>query len=238
MEKQEQIVEMFNEIAPTYDKANRFISFGIDTSWRKKAVKIVLEKFRLKSIKIADVACGTGDMIGVWQEFAPKFDVKIEKLLGIDPSVGMLDVAKKRFPDLEFIVAKADNTTLNNDFVDILSISYGIRNVVERAKALKEFNRVIKNGGYVVILEFTKRQNSGFVDNVRDFYISKILPKIGAFISKNRAAYEYLPNSIGNFLDKKSFVEELRCAGFEPEIVQGFSFDVSTLFVAKKVKEI
>ena len=67
MEKQEQIVEMFNGIAPTYDKANRFISFGIDTSWRKKAVKIVLEKFRLKSIKIADVACGTGDMIGVWQ---------------------------------------------------------------------------------------------------------------------------------------------------------------------------
>lgn len=236
MEKQEKIVEMFNEIAPTYDKANRVISFGIDTSWRKTAVKLVLEKFRKKSVQIADVACGTGDMMSIWQEFAPNFETTIEKIIGIDPSVGMTEIAKQKFPKSEFIIAKADETTLKAESIDILSISYGIRNVVERQKALAEFNRVLKMGGYLVVLEFTKLQNGGIISKTRDFYISKILPKIGGFISKNKEAYEYLPSSIGNFLDTDSFVKELANAGFAIEVARGFSFDVSTLFIAKKVR--
>ena len=236
MEKQEKIVEMFNEIAPTYDKANRVISFGVDTSWRKKACKMVLKKFKNQNIKIVDVACGTGDMMGTWANLAGDFGVKIDELIGVDPSTGMLEVAKEKFKDFKFITASATDTTLPSEQADILSISYGIRNVVEIDKALVEFNRVLKNGGYLVVLEFTKNTKGGFVFGIRDFYVNKILPKLGGFVSKNKEAYEYLPNSIGSFLDSDEFKTKLENSGFEVEISKGFSFDVTTLFVAKKVR--
>ena len=236
MEKQEKIVEMFNEIAPTYDKANRVISFGVDVSWRKKAVRAVLKKFKNQNIKIVDVACGTGDMMGTWANLAGDFSVKIDEIIGIDPSTGMLEVAKEKFKDFKFITASATETTLQSGSADILSISYGIRNVVELDKALVEFNRVLKIGGYLVVLEFTKSSKKSLVFRARDFYVNKILPSLGGFVSKNKEAYEYLPNSIGNFLDTAEFKQKLENSGFEVEISKGFSFDVTTLFVAKKVR--
>ena len=238
MEKQEKIIKMFDEIAPTYDKANRAISLGVDTSWRKAGVSATLEYLRGKSVKIADIACGTGDMIKIWEDLAPKFDVLIDRITGIDPSVGMLAVAKEKFKNHTFITATATETTLPSKSVDIVSISYGIRNVVELDRALCEFNRIIAPGGFVVVLEFTKAQNGGFVFKMRDFYVSKILPLIGGAISKNREAYEYLPSSIGTFLDTASFKQKLINSGFEPLVIKGFSFDVSTLFIAKKVRDV
>ncbi|OUT13307.1 bifunctional demethylmenaquinone methyltransferase/2-methoxy-6-polyprenyl-1,4-benzoquinol methylase [Campylobacter concisus] len=238
MQKQEKIVDMFNQIAPTYDVANRVLSLGVDVSWRKFACRYMLEIFKNKSINIVDVACGTGDMMGLWSEISKEFGVEIKSLTGIDPSSGMLKEAMAKFPNFKFIEAYADNTTLASGEAQILSISYGIRNVVERKAALREFNRVLALNGYVVVLEFTKRQKKGFITALRDFYLSKILPKIGGFISKNKEAYEYLPSSIENFLDAKSFCDELVEAGFEIELCKGFSMDISTLFIAKKVREI
>jgi len=238
MQKQEKIVDMFNQIAPTYDVANRVLSLGVDVSWRKFACRYMLEIFKEKSINIVDVACGTGDMMGLWSEISKEFGVEVKSLTGIDPSSGMLKEAKAKFPNFKFIEAYADNTTLASGEAQILSISYGIRNVVERKAALREFNRVLALNGYVVVLEFTKRQKNGLITSLRDFYLSKILPKIGGFISKNKEAYEYLPSSIENFLDAKSFCDELAEAGFEIELCKGFSMDISTLFIAKKVREI
>ena len=238
MQKQEKIVDMFNQIAPTYDVANRVLSLGVDVSWRKFACRYMLEIFKERSINIVDVACGTGDMMGLWSEMAKEFGVEIKSLTGIDPSSGMLKEARTKFPNFKFIEAYADNTTLASGEAQILSISYGIRNVVERKAALREFNRVLAPDGYVVVLEFTKRQKKGLITSLRDFYLSKILPSIGGFISKNKEAYEYLPSSIENFLDAKSFCDELVEAGFEIELCKGFSMDISTLFIAKKVKEI
>ena len=238
MQKQEKIVDMFNQIAPTYDVANRVLSLGVDVSWRKFACRYMLEIFKNKSINIVDVACGTGDMMGLWSEISKEFGVEVKSLTGIDPSSGMLKEARAKFPNFKFIEAYADNTTLAGGETQILSISYGIRNVVERKAALREFNRVLASDGYVVVLEFTKRQKKGFITSLRDFYLSKILPSIGSFISKNKEAYEYLPSSIENFLDAKSFCDELVEAGFEIELCKGFSMDISTLFIAKKVKEI
>ena len=237
MQNQDKIINMFNEIAPTYDKANKILSFGIDASWRSSACDLVLKNFK-STLNIADVACGTGDMIKAWKSSAKKANLTIEKITGIDPSKEMLKVAKEKLPECEFIEAKADEMSLNSNTQDIVSISYGIRNVVARTQALREFNRVLKVGGYLVVLEFTKRDKNGLIAKIRDFYLHNILPIIGGLISKNKEAYEYLPKSIEGFLDSNEFCRELQDNGFKIVIVKGFSMDISTMFIAKKVKNI
>ncbi|EPT5774274.1 ubiquinone/menaquinone biosynthesis methyltransferase, partial [Campylobacter coli] len=152
-----------------------------------------------------------------------------------DPSEGMLNIAKQKFPNIEFIEAGAQELPLQSESVDIVSISYGIRNVVERKKALREFSRVLKQDGIFVVLEFTKREKGGFVASCRDFYLKNILPSLGGMISKNKSAYEYLPNSIEGFLSKEEFIAELKQVGFEMLEFKSFSFGVSSMFIAKKV---
>ncbi|MDR0467779.1 MAG: bifunctional demethylmenaquinone methyltransferase/2-methoxy-6-polyprenyl-1,4-benzoquinol methylase UbiE [Campylobacteraceae bacterium] len=234
-DKQEKIIDMFNEIAPTYDRANRILSMGIDISWRKKACSITYNNYNKQEIKlIADIACGTGDMMNYWQKEATKKEIKIEKILGIDPSFGMVEVAKKKFPDFNFVISNATDIPLENESVDILSISYGIRNVVERQKAFFEFARVIKKGGYVVILEFTKDDKKGIISSLKRFYLNKVLPFIGGLISKNYKAYRYLPDSIEGFLTSSMLQKELNIAGFETEYAKSFSMNICTLIIAKK----
>jgi len=173
-------------------------------------------------------------MMAYWKKQAEKNGRKIGKLLGVDPSEGMVGVGKEKFPDFDFVISHATKIPLEDESADILSISYGIRNVVERTDAFKEFARVIKTGGYVVILEFTKDDKKGFFYGIKDFYMNKVLPKIGGFISKNKEAYEYLPNSIEGFLTSKMLQQELDDAGFTTEFVKSFSMDISTLVIAKK----
>lgn len=234
--KQKKIVEMFNNIAPTYDKANRVLSMGVDIQWRKKACDETFKRYNNEVSLIVDVACGTGDMMGYWQKQANKRGKQIGKLLGVDPSEGMVEVGRKKFPNFEFVISEATRLPIDTNSTDILSISYGIRNVVERQKAFEEFARVVKRGGYVVILEFTKdEKKSGLLYSIKDFYMNKILPKLGGYISKNQEAYEYLPNSIEGFLTSSMLVEELKIAGFKAEFVKSFSMDISTLIIAKKL---
>lgn len=236
MQDQEKIIQMFDQIAPSYDRLNRILSFGIDKSWRKYACELLVQKYINLKITIADIACGTGDMIKYWQDTANQFGANIVKIIGIDPSEKMLQIAQKKHKNASFVQAYAHETNLEEESCDIISISYGIRNVINRQEALNEFNRILKIGGYAVILEFTQRQKKGLVARIRDFYLGKILPKIGGFISRNPEAYEYLPNSIENFVSKETLREELLLAGFEVEILKSFSFDISTLFVARKVR--
>lgn len=234
-EKQKKIVQMFNEIAPTYDKANRILSMGIDISWRKKACDIAFKKYNQKNIpQIVDVACGTGDMMHFWNKEASKNSIEIEKIIGIDPSFGMIEVAKKKFPNFNFIISTATDIPLEDSTTDILSISYGIRNVVDRQKAFDEFARVVKKGGYVVILEFTKDNKQGILHTIKRFYINNILPFIGGIISKNYKAYKYLPDSIDGFLTSDMLQNELKNSGFKTEYVKGFSMNISTLLVARR----
>ncbi|MBL0686375.1 MAG: bifunctional demethylmenaquinone methyltransferase/2-methoxy-6-polyprenyl-1,4-benzoquinol methylase UbiE [Sulfurospirillum sp.] len=232
--RQKQIVEMFDNIAPTYDKTNRLLSMGIDISWRKSACDETYKRYKKDIDLIVDVACGTGDMMGYWKKQANKINRKIGKLVGVDPSCEMIKVAKKKFVQFEFIIGDAGTIPLKDKSADILSISYGIRNVIERKDAFKEFARVLKTGGYLVILEFTKDDKKGFFFKIKEFYINKLLPKIGGFISKNRDAYEYLPNSIDGFLTAKMIEKELDDTGFSTEFVKSFSMNISTLIIAKK----
>jgi len=233
--KQEKIVEMFDDIASTYDKANRVLSMGIDIQWRKKGCDKafeILEKKRLG--QITDVATGTGDLLIYWREQAEKNGVTIEKYVGIDPSVGMLEVAQKKVDFANFIEGKAQKLPVADQSTDVISISYGIRNVVDRVEALEEFYRALNPGGIVMILEFTKQDRSGMVDKVVDFGMKNILPKVGGFISKNYEAYKYLPDSIEEFLTTEMLSKELEEAGFEMKYTKSFSMGISTLLVAQK----
>ncbi len=235
MDKQEKIVSMFDEIAPTYDRANRVMSMGVDRSWRRKGCDKALEFYAKDHLDlIVDVACGTGDMMGYWKQRADRKKIGIEKIVGVDPSEGMVNVGREKFPDFEFSIARATELPLEDATADMLSISYGIRNVVEREAALQEFNRVLKPGAMVVILEFMKNENPSLLGKVRDTYMNKVLPKIGGFISRNKEAYEYLPNSIEGFLTVDGMQNELQHAGFEVLFTQSFSMDISTLIIARK----
>jgi len=235
IENQEKIVEMFDDIAPTYDRANRVLSMGIDRTWRKKACDLAYKLYGEDKIDlILDIACGTGDMMDYWMRRASRQDIKVEKILGVDPSNGMVDVAREKFPKFDYAISKATQIPAEDASADFLSISYGIRNVVQRHEALKEFNRVLKQGGYVVILEFMKRENPGALAKLTDFYLNKVLPKIGGAISKNKEAYEYLPNSIEDFLTLEKMKEELHETGFEVCYAKSFSMNISSLVIARK----
>ena len=235
MEKQEKIVSMFDDIAPTYDTANRVMSMGVDKSWRRKACDLAYGFYAKDSIdKIVDVACGTGDMMDFWKKRSETNGIAVGEIVGVDPSQGMVGVAREKFPKFNYHIAKATEIPLQDSSADILSITYGIRNVVEREAALREFNRVLKQGGMVVILEFMKNENPSMLGKIRDFYMNKILPKIGGFISNNLEAYEYLPNSIEDFSTVANMQNELRAAGFEIVYTKSFSMDISTLIIARK----
>jgi len=234
-EKQEKIVTMFDDIASTYDLANRVLSFGIDIQWRKKGCDKVFEILGKKELtQVTDVATGTGDLLIYWKEQAKKNGVNIEKYVGIDPSVGMLEVARGKVDFAEFIEGKAQELPIADESTDVISISYGIRNVVDRVEALQEFYRALKPDGIVMILEFTKQDRSGVVDKIVDFGMKKVLPRVGGLISKNYEAYKYLPESIEEFLTTEMLAKELEEAGFEMKYTKSFSMGISTLLVAQK----
>ncbi len=234
-EKQEKIVSMFDDIAPTYDVANRVMSMGVDKKWRRKACNKAFDYYKHDTVAcIVDVACGTGDMMGHWQQQSRENGIGVECITGVDPSEGMVAVAREKFPDFNFFIAKATELPQDDASADFISITYGIRNVVERDAALREFHRVLKHGGMVIILEFMKNEHPSFLGKIRDFYMNKILPKVGGFISKNLEAYEYLPNSIEDFLTVDKMKAELDAAGFEVRYHESFSMDISTLIIAQK----
>jgi len=235
MEKQKKIISMFDEIAKTYDIANRVLSFGVDKSWRKKGCNLAYKYLGKSKVNlIVDVACGTGDMMDFWAKIAKKNKIKVSKILGIDPSIGMVEVGKKKFSEFEFKIATATDLEIDDSSTDIISIAYGIRNVVEREKNFQEFYQKLNSGGLVVILEFTKSEANGIIPKIRDFYMKKMLPFVGGFISKNREAYKYLPDSIDNFITSKQMITELENSGFKILENRNFSLGVSSLFIAQK----
>lgn len=228
---QKKIVEMFDSIAPKYDIANRILSLGIDIKWRKEAVEEAVKDFDKDNIRILDVACGTGDMIGIWQKTIKNKNLNIS---GLDPSKGMLEVAKKRFPDITFYNAYATEIPSEDASFDVISISFGIRNILEIEKALNEFNRVLDKNGKLLILEFVRDNKNKKLRKCIDFYTNKFLPKIGGIITKNKEAYEYLPKSIENFYTVDELSELLKNVNFEIKKVKLFNFSQVAMIIAQK----
>ena len=235
-DKQEDIIKMFNDIAKTYDLANRVLSMGVDKIWRRSACNMAYNFYgKPKLDKIVDVACGTGDLMIDWENIATKNSIQIEDIVGVDPSVGMMEVGKTKIPHRTFIEAGAESMPLEDETADIISISYGIRNVVKRKEGLQEFARVLKKDGLCVILEFTKNDKNDMGAKLTKFYMNNMMPHIGGLVSKNKDAYTYLPESIENFITTKQMCQELKDVGLEPIFVKGYSLDMSTTFIARKI---
>jgi len=235
IKKQEKIVNMFDDIASTYDLTNRVLSMGIDIKWRRTACEKAYEILDTKKLtQITDVACGTGDLLLFWKEYAEKKGVNVQNYVGVDPSVGMLEVARKKIDFAEFKEGKAQELPVDDASTELISISYGIRNVVDRVEALQEFYRALKPNGIVVILEFTKQERQGLFDKVVDFGMKKVLPRVGGLISKNYEAYKYLPDSIEEFLTTEMLEKELEEAGFKMKYTKSFTMGISTLLIAQK----
>ncbi len=230
-EKQKTIVTMFDKIAPTYDIANRILSFGTDVSWRKEGIKKALELRNVKNPQILDVATGTGDMLVFWKKAIGE---EGGVYAGVDPSVGMLEVAKQKVSFAFFYEGYAQKLPFEESKFDFLSISYGFRNVTEKEEAVCEFARVLKQNGRLLILEFAKNESTNPIRIAAQWYVKKVLPWLGGLISGNLSAYRYLPNSIEGFLTRNEIVSLLERNGFEVEVAKDFSFGISSSLIARK----
>ncbi|MCA9294263.1 MAG: bifunctional demethylmenaquinone methyltransferase/2-methoxy-6-polyprenyl-1,4-benzoquinol methylase UbiE [Phycisphaerales bacterium] len=220
-EKAAKVRSMFAAIAGKYDLNNRVHSFGRDQAWRREAVRMA---HVTKTDRVLDVACGTGDLS---RAFA---DAGAAHVTGLDFTQEMLDIAKtKRLvkrgtlrsgkPVIDYVQGDAMRLPFADKTFDIVSIAFGIRNVSEPMVALREFARVLKPGGRLVVLEFDQ-PSAGPVRWLNKLYCNKVMPITASLISRDKAgAYKYLPRSIETFLTSEALASAMVEAGFQdPQI--------------------
>jgi demethylmenaquinone methyltransferase/2-methoxy-6-polyprenyl-1,4-benzoquinol methylase len=231
LSKKEQVALMFNRIAPQYDFLNRFLSAGIDISWRKKALG------SLKSINpqdILDVATGTADVaILATKILAPK------KIIGIDISEGMLELGRKKIHEaqlentIELQLGDSEALNFADNSFDAVTVSFGVRNFQHLEKGLSEINRVLKPGGKLVILEFSRPSLPG-IQQIYNLYMSIVAPGMGRLFSKNRDAYQYLNDSVQKFPEGKEFIQILSSTGFSNTSFNRLSLGICSIYIGEK----
>ena len=241
-DKARRVEEMFAAIAPSYDLNNRVHSFGRDQAWRKTAVK--LAELRATD-RVADIACGTGDLAIAFADRLGQLNQDAPRVLGIDFTSEMLDIARtkterryavkgggpKQGRDyVEYRRGDAMNLDLADASVDVVSIAFGIRNVAEPARALAEFFRVLKPGGRLIVLEFTVPTNPvtrlGY-----NFYCGWLMPRTASLIARDKSgAYKYLPRSVNTFAGKAELIDAMRAAGFNNVTSRGLTFGIAACY--------
>lgn len=228
--KAEQVEQMFDNIAPKYDFLNRTLSFGVDIIWRKIAVN-KLKKLQPKYI--LDIATGTSDLAIEAMKLQP------QKIVGIDISEGMLQIGREKIKQRKLsetiYLQKADSENIpfkDNEF-DAAMVSFGVRNFEHLEQGLKEINRVLKPGGMLMILEFSQPESFP-VKQLYGFYSKRILPKIGNSISKDNAAYSYLPESVEAFPHGKKFVQILESCGYRDAKQTKLTFGIASIYTGIK----
>ena len=193
---------MFDEVAHAYDKTNDLLSFGQSHYWRYRLKRAIRPQ---SGQKILDIAAGTGTS-------SMALMVPGVKIVAADFSKGMLEEGKKRYPELEFVFADAMKLPFTDNEFDVVTMSFGLRNVSDRKVALKEFLRVLKPSGRLVICEFS--HVPGPLGVLYRFYLKNILPKISKLMSKNPAAYDYLSESIMAWPKQEELKKDIENAGF------------------------
>jgi demethylmenaquinone methyltransferase/2-methoxy-6-polyprenyl-1,4-benzoquinol methylase len=228
--KKEQVARMFNNISRRYDLLNRVLSLGIDISWRKKAVKILKTHH---PENVLDVATGTGDFAIAAIESGAK------KITGVDISDQMLEVGREKVTKLnlgnkiELLSGDSENLAFQDNFFDAVIVSFGVRNFENLEKGMSELLRVLKPGGLLIVLEFSK-PSGFFFKHIYNFYFRFILPTVGKLISKDTAAYKYLPDSVNAFPYGKAFTAILDKTGFKNTKCKELTFGVSSIYTGLK----
>jgi demethylmenaquinone methyltransferase/2-methoxy-6-polyprenyl-1,4-benzoquinol methylase len=229
--KREQVELMFNNISPKYDLLNRVLSLGIDTIWRKQALNLLKKD---KPAVILDVATGTADLA---IEAATR--LKPVSIVGIDIAEDMLQIGREKITkkklDKVITLQKGDSEKINfpDNTFDAVIVSFGVRNFEHLEIGLSEIYRVLKPNGNIMVLEFSKPQKAPF-KQIYQFYFKNILPAVGKLISKDTAAYTYLPDSVNAFPDGKAFCAILEKVGFGIKHYKPYTFGVCTAYVGGK----
>jgi len=228
--KKEQVAKMFDNISHRYDFLNHFLSLGIDKLWRNKAIKLLRP---LNPKNILDVATGTGDFALQAMVLAP------DKIDGVDISEGMLDVGRRKVLErnlqgrVELTYGDSENLPFPENKFDAVTVAFGVRNFENLEKGLREIHRVLKPGGMVVVLEFSRPRKFPF-RQVYNFYFKAILPVIGRWVSSDKAAYTYLPESVEVFPDGDDFLRILQGVGFKQTQCKTLTFGISSIYSGSK----
>ena len=208
-DKRARVQRMFAAIAPSYDLNNRLHSLWMDQHWRRKTVKLA----NLSATdRVMDVACGTGDLTMAFAKGIQSVAGSIPPI-GIDFTYEMLPIARQK-SSLGYINGDAMSLPLPDACCDVLSIAFGIRNVANPAQAIREFHRVLRPGGRLLILEFSLPTNP-ILRGLYNFYFRKILPRTATLISGDKTgAYKYLPESVNTFIGRRQMAQMMTEAGF------------------------
>ena len=230
--KKEQMRSMFNRIAPSYDRLNHLLSFGIDRLWRRRATRRVAAA---APVAILDLATGTGDWALLLAQRLPAAEI-----VGLDLSSEMLEAARRKAdrcrltaPRLTFAEGDAEQLPLADGSVDAVTVGFGVRNFARLEQCLAEMHRVLRPDGTVAVLELSIPKNRLW-RAIYGLYSDRLLPFVGGVLSGDRKAYRYLPASVRAFHTPERFVELMQAAGFRDCCAEALSGGIAYLYTAKR----
>jgi demethylmenaquinone methyltransferase/2-methoxy-6-polyprenyl-1,4-benzoquinol methylase len=228
--KKEQVAQMFDTISENYDGLNKIISFGTDAKWKQKILKMVAAK---KPTTILDIATGTGDLAILFA------NTSATEIIGLDISQGMLDIGKKKIEvqkldtKIQMVLGDGENIPYADNYFDVITVAYGVRNFEHLEKGLSEILRTLKPGGQFIILETSVPTKFPFKQGYY-VYTNFIMPTIGKLFSNDKKAYAYLSNSAQNFPFGEVLNNILRKIGFIEVVHLPQTMGVATIYTASK----
>lgn len=228
--KKSQVAEMFNNISSNYDFLNHFLSAGIDFYWRKRAIEL-LKKYKPK--QILDVATGTGDFAFEALKLNPDF------IVGVDISEGMLAVGREKILKrnkvnwMRFDLGDSESLPYQENSFDAVTVAFGVRNFENLEKGLSNILGVLKPNSPLIVLEFSKPKKFP-IKQLYNIYFKFALPLLGKFISKDKAAYTYLPESVAAFAEGQDFIQILQKTGFKQCKHISLTFGICSIYIGEK----
>ncbi len=223
------VQEMFNDIAPTYDRANRLLSMGLDRSWWRRAARAFAPVLARPEAQVLDLCCGTGDLTAALLAHRPAGD-DVAPVIGVDFAPEMLARARAKYPhaNASFRVGDALALAFPDGFADLVTFAFGFRNLASYDDGLAEIRRVLRPGGEFGILECN--QPSGLVGAGYSLYFKRVLPHLGGLISGKPSAYRYLPASVERFPRPPKMLQMIADAGFTDGSWTGYTLGTAGLY--------